>query len=254
MNLREGKFLWRTSQVKRKDLPQCLTSEVIIVGAGISGATLAQSLTQAGFEVAVIDKRKPATGSTSASTAIVMYELDVPLYELSARIGRAAAEEVFRSSLRAVRNLEGLAARLAVSSCFRRPALCLASGPEGLQQIANEYRALKQAGFKVAQYDAAQIKKNYPWTAEGALYNEDAFEVDPVELTDALLLDAQRSGTYVYAADLKSANSTKRGIELQLNDNDNASCRFFGFGTIFNVALVIRPSVPSAPIKNCLRS
>ena len=52
--------------------------EVVICGAGVSGALLADTTSATGYDVVVIDKRDVATGSTSAaSTALCTIEIDV---------------------------------------------------------------------------------------------------------------------------------------------------------------------------------
>src|SRR4051812_35011302 len=56
-----------------------LSCDVAIIGAGLSGALIARELAETGMEVVLLDKRGIARGSTSASTALVLYEIDVPL-------------------------------------------------------------------------------------------------------------------------------------------------------------------------------
>jgi glycine/D-amino acid oxidase-like deaminating enzyme len=63
-----------------------LQCEVLVIGAGITGALCAHHLAKAGMDVAVLDKRDVAGGSTSASTAMLQYEIDTPLTELTGRM------------------------------------------------------------------------------------------------------------------------------------------------------------------------
>ena len=53
--------------------------DVIVVGAGISGALMAEALSRAGRSVLILDRRPPVRGSTPASTAMIQHEIDVPL-------------------------------------------------------------------------------------------------------------------------------------------------------------------------------
>src|SRR5579862_8565906 len=59
-----------------------LSCEVAIIGGGLCGAFLGYYLAQSGIDTVVLEKRDIASGSTSASTALVMYEIDVPLSDL----------------------------------------------------------------------------------------------------------------------------------------------------------------------------
>lgn len=76
-----------------------LECEVLVLGAGITGALCAFHLTKAGMDVAVMDKRDVASGSTSASTAMLQYEIDTPLTELIAKMGKADAERSYHVCL-----------------------------------------------------------------------------------------------------------------------------------------------------------
>ena len=86
--LRSGRTLWqdrRARAVPHGPLTRDIETEVLVVGAGITGALIADALTTAGLEVVVIDKRGLAQGSTAAATALVQYEIDAPLANSPAR-------------------------------------------------------------------------------------------------------------------------------------------------------------------------
>ena len=53
--------------------------DALVVGAGITGALIAHSLSEVGLRVCVIDKREVGWGSTAASTALLQYEIDTEL-------------------------------------------------------------------------------------------------------------------------------------------------------------------------------
>ena len=54
-----------------------------MIGAGITGALVAHELVRSGLDAVVVDKRAPGVGSTSASTALLLYETDTALAELA---------------------------------------------------------------------------------------------------------------------------------------------------------------------------
>jgi glycine/D-amino acid oxidase-like deaminating enzyme len=68
-------------------LAEDLHCDALIIGGGISGALLAYRLVQAGVDSVLIDRRDIGQGSTSASTALLQYEIDTPLCELQERVG-----------------------------------------------------------------------------------------------------------------------------------------------------------------------
>ncbi len=61
--------------------------DVLVVGAGITGALIADCLSAAGHQVCLVDSRQIGWGSTSASTALLQYEIDVEMQDLAKRFG-----------------------------------------------------------------------------------------------------------------------------------------------------------------------
>jgi glycine/D-amino acid oxidase-like deaminating enzyme len=59
--------------------------EVAVIGGGITGTLVAYQLVQEGVETVLVDKRDVGAGSTAASTALLLYEIDTELHELLSR-------------------------------------------------------------------------------------------------------------------------------------------------------------------------
>ncbi|HET9540559.1 MAG TPA: FAD-dependent oxidoreductase, partial [Candidatus Limnocylindria bacterium] len=77
-SLRTGLSVWDSAAllpVPYEPLRAELSADVLIIGAGISGALAADSLSDAGLRVVVADRRPPVTGATPASTALIQYDL-----------------------------------------------------------------------------------------------------------------------------------------------------------------------------------
>src|SRR6476619_1248404 len=68
-------------------LDKNISTEVAVLGAGITGALVAWHLCREGIECVVLDKRHVAMGSTAASTSLIQYEIDKPLYQLIDLVG-----------------------------------------------------------------------------------------------------------------------------------------------------------------------
>ena len=94
--------------------------DAVIIGGGITGALVAVHLVEAGVKTLLIDKRDIGTGSTSASTALLQYEIDVPLRELIQKVGPGAATRSYELCREAIGKLERLAARLKIDCGFKR--------------------------------------------------------------------------------------------------------------------------------------
>lgn len=101
---------------------------MVIVGAGVTGALVAEATTAAGLSTIVIDRRLPARGSTAASTALLQFEIDTPLIHLADQIGFSDAARAWRRSYGAVQDLASIVGRLSIDCGFRNQrALYLSS-------------------------------------------------------------------------------------------------------------------------------
>ncbi|MGY3696294.1 glycine/D-amino acid oxidase-like deaminating enzyme [Bradyrhizobium sp. USDA 3240] len=69
----------------RPTLSENLGCDALVVGAGITGSLVAERLTRQGLNVVIVDRERPGRGSTVASTAMLLWEIDRPLVELTAR-------------------------------------------------------------------------------------------------------------------------------------------------------------------------
>jgi glycine/D-amino acid oxidase-like deaminating enzyme len=111
MNLRSGKPFWTDRSQK---IPQYLPlardvhCEVIVLGGGITGALVAQSLVKNGFSVVLLDNREIGYGSTAASTGLLQYEVDTPLIDLIKKVGEKNAVHAYRRGLSAIDELKRL--------------------------------------------------------------------------------------------------------------------------------------------------
>src|SRR6478609_2425019 len=98
MDLRSGHPYWLARNGLLQVFPPLVKNErcdVVVVGAGISGALVAWHLAEAGFDTVVLDQRDVAWGSTAASTALLQYEIDTPLAELIRIRGREHAVSAY---------------------------------------------------------------------------------------------------------------------------------------------------------------
>src|SRR5690349_5191379 len=80
--------------------------DIVIVGAGITGALVADALVATGRRILVLDSREPAQASTAASTALLQYEIDTDLVDLAKALGPERAALAYRAGLATFARLE----------------------------------------------------------------------------------------------------------------------------------------------------
>ncbi|MEA9731049.1 FAD-dependent oxidoreductase [Xanthomonas campestris] len=112
MNLKSGYPFWSIRNGLMRPYP-CLEQdtqcEVAIIGGGVTAALIAHELLRHGHEVVVIEQREIGWGSTSASTALLQYEIDTPMVDLAAQYGMPAAALAYGACAKAILDLQSFA-------------------------------------------------------------------------------------------------------------------------------------------------
>jgi glycine/D-amino acid oxidase-like deaminating enzyme len=202
LNLRTGRSVWLIEPpelVKHRKLSKNIRCEVAVVGGGVSGALIADRLVRLGMDVVVLDSRDIGMGSTMASTAILSYEPDAHLIDLSREIGEKHAVRAYRAGLEAIDTLERTIAKLDDSCDFRRrESLYLASGRRHAGIVERECRARQRHHFKVQLLSRGELSTSYSLNAPCAILTRETAEVNPLKLTLALIRRAQRKGLKVF--------------------------------------------------------
>ena len=169
--------------------------DVVVIGAGITGALVADALTAEGLGVVVLDRRAPASGSTAASTSLLSYEIDVSLTDLSRMIGEQRAVQAYRLSQGTIHELAEIAARLPQPTGFVHCAsVCLASQRRHGPKLQREVALRERHGLDAEFWSPGQVEQTYGFPSHGAIHTGTAGVLDPVRLTRALLSRAQDRG------------------------------------------------------------
>lgn len=201
-DLRTGRPLWARSAatgVPVRTLTAAISVDVAIVGAGISGALMALELGK-GRSVAVLDRRPPLQGSTLASTALLQWEIDLPLTALADRIGQEKARRAYVRSARAVSNLKSIVAEERIRCGFYdRSTLYLAGDAYGHRALKVEAEARSETGLPSAYLNAGDLRDRYGLERTGAILSQGSAAADPAQLTAALLRRAADRGAAIYS-------------------------------------------------------
>jgi glycine/D-amino acid oxidase-like deaminating enzyme len=186
--------------VPSRPLSRSISADVLVVGAGISGALVSDTLSDAGHRVVVVDRRRPVGGSTPASTALLQYEIDTPLIHLAKRIGRKRAERIWRRSLLVVDALRVRTRHLGIrADAANHDSLYLQGSLLGARELKAEADARRRAGFEVTYLDARQVRERFGISGRAAILGYDNLGVDPRRLASGFLRAAAGRGARVYA-------------------------------------------------------
>lgn len=203
LDLRTGRTVWgayRAPAVPTTRLTRDASTDVLVVGMGISGAMIAEALTAAGRKVMLVDRRGPMLGSTSATTALVQFEIDTPLRMLARAIGRDRAERAWRRSRLAI---DGLSARIDALgiSCRLAPqrTLYLAGDLLDADALADEAASRRAAGLYADYLSRDALGDAYRLDRDAAIESHGNLTLDPRKLTAGMLLAAASRGARLCA-------------------------------------------------------
>lgn len=220
MELRTGEPYWAIRNGLLQSYPPVRSdqsAEIVVLGAGITGALIARALAREGADVLVVDRHDVGMGSSAASTGLLQYATDCSLTSLIPKLGEEAAVTVYRMGLEAVSTIEKLCLEIGEPSGFhRRSSMYLASHESSTAGLLREYLIQKQHGFEVSWLDRKAIEGCYGFGAAAALYCDGDGEVDCYRFVHALLADAARRGVRVFdRTEIVRITAGRRGVVLE---------------------------------------
>jgi glycine/D-amino acid oxidase-like deaminating enzyme len=157
---------------------------VVVIGAGIVGASIAYHLCRRGASVTIIDERSPGSGASSRSFAWINATAKAPLpyHDLSRRSlemwGRFSGQLGGDVGLRWGGRLQWVAT------------------PEAAEEVHQQVKQLQGWGYPCRIVDKAEMLELEPGLSPGpvtaAIYTEVDGQVDPVKVIDACLQHASQ--------------------------------------------------------------
>lgn len=222
MDLRSGMPYWFLHHGLKTIAPPLLrdrTCDVVVVGSGITGALVAWTMASEGLEVIVLDARDVAQGSTVASTALLQYDLDVPLHRLATQVGWQRACRGFRIGVEAIERLIAIGRAVGVPVTIT-PSLYLARTADAESSLRQEFEARQRADLRVEWADESRLQREWGVHALAAIVSTAAAVVDPYALTHALHTDAMRQGVRLHdRTKVLDVERRGKGVEV-LTDRD----------------------------------
>jgi glycine/D-amino acid oxidase-like deaminating enzyme len=193
-----------------------LSVDVAIIGGGITGAVAAHLFSDAGIRVALLEARTIGGGSTAASTALLMQEPDKDLYELAGRYGRARASRIWRSLIRATRDLASAIETLEIDCDFHeRDSIYFTLDHRKVPVLERELRERKRAGLPGRWLSPAALERLSGIAGEGAIATGGNAEVNPVKACRGFVSKAAARGAKVFErSPVKRIMRTGQGVRV----------------------------------------
>ncbi len=217
MDLKSGYPYWAVKNGLMHAFPAVqgdLKCDALVVGAGITGALMARALAAEGLDVAVVEQRDIAWGSTAASTAMLQYEIDTHLVELAHRYGEANAVLAYKACARAIPLLRKIADDVGDVDFAMNESLYFASNWLHRSRLRAEFELRKQHGFDVRLLSKAQLSAEFGFTAPCAILSKLGARVDPYRFASRLLQRLSKKGVRIFdRTRIASIEPRARGVD-----------------------------------------
>lgn len=131
-------------------LTKAVTTEVVVIGAGITGLMTAYFLCKAGKKVVLLEKGHVAHGESIYTTSFLMYAADASLRDLHGAFGDQGAKLAWESGKHIIDKIEKIVREEGIECDFRRSSAVI-SAPDtaGWNELEKEYELAMELGFPV---------------------------------------------------------------------------------------------------------
>ncbi len=219
MDLKSGYPFWSIRNGLMHAFPRLerdVRCDVAVIGGGITGALIASELVSNGYEVVVLEQREIGWGSTSASTALLQYEIDTPMVDLARRYGMDNAALAYDACAKAIDQLHERARAVGQVDFRRNDSLFYASRKADVALLREELAARRGIGLDLEWMAPAPLWRDYGVRAPGALLSRQAASIDPYRMTYRLLMRCQRQGASIHdRTEVSSVQAGSRGVVLR---------------------------------------
>lgn len=166
--------------------------DVVVVGGGITGVTTALLLGRAGKSVLLLEARHLGAGTTGGSTAKISLLQGTQLSTISRQHAASVVNDYVAANTEAQAWLARFCDDHDVTTQVR-PAYSYATSRDGSRSVEKEHTVAAEAGLPVTWVTESEL----PFEIAGAVRLADQLQVDPLELLEALSLEAAAHGVRI---------------------------------------------------------
>ncbi|HJK96927.1 MAG TPA: FAD-dependent oxidoreductase, partial [Polyangiaceae bacterium LLY-WYZ-14_1] len=177
-------------------LVEDLEVDVAIVGAGITGLSLAMKLQAAGFQVAVLDRDRVASGCTGRSTGHLSTSPDADVQAWVDRFGEDDAAAAAGAMREAVEAIDGAVAEHGIDCDFARThGTYFAATENDVGYLQAELRACERVGVAVEWVSEGV---GLPFPVSGAIRFDRQAQIDPWRYAQGLARAVVERGAQLF--------------------------------------------------------
>lgn len=200
-------------------LTEEITTDVAVVGGGITGITAAYLLVNAGYQVVLLEAGELLAGTTGFTTAKLTTQHGLIYHDLLKHFGEEQAKMYHRSNHEAMEWVIRTAEELKLSCGIKRESAYLyadAGDDKTLKQLEKEYEAYQQLGLAGEWQDNLSI----PLMAGGAIKVSDQARFHPLQYLKGLLQAFLDKGGVIYEHTMIGEKVLQNGLLTLFTEED----------------------------------
>lgn len=183
--MRNENSVWKATAEKSNypPLEKDISTDVAIVGGGITGLTCAYLLSKSGKSVVVLEAKEIGGGTTGFSTGNLYSTVDSRLFNIASKFDEETSQKVVKSRTAALDLIETLIANNHISCDFyRTPWHLFTETDEEKSTIEKEFKAAKNAGLTTTLLESLPL----PFSIKSAVRIEGQAQFNPMKYVKGL--------------------------------------------------------------------
>ncbi|HAX74245.1 MAG TPA: FAD-binding oxidoreductase [Firmicutes bacterium] len=203
---------------KYPSLSKNIETDVVVVGGGSTGALTSHYLMKQGIKTVLVDKFEIGMTATSATTAILQYEIDCDLIGLKAHAGEQEAKDAFLYDYQAVMEIGQIVKEINSDCQFNfTPCFYYTEDPGKIDYMEDECKQRQAIGIHCELYkpETHPDKFSFNYTA-GIFSHYGGATMDPLRFTRDLIDYNAKNGLNVYEhTNIVDFDLSDKGVTLR---------------------------------------
>ena len=176
-----------------------LSSDVVVVGGGLTGCAAAYAFAAAGIQVTLVEAGRIGQGATGAVAGWISEDPGVGFVELEKLMGVRLARHAFQAWRRAALDFAALLRRLDIQCHLEsHSALTVALSPEQIARLKKEQKARLDAGLEAPALNARAVGGEVALGGAFGLRGREGATIDPYRACLGLAKAAAERGARIY--------------------------------------------------------
>jgi glycine/D-amino acid oxidase-like deaminating enzyme len=174
------------------------TANIVIIGAGLTGAAIAQACAAAGLKPVVLEADRIGLGTSGRSAGLLTTDPGLLFRDVAAAHGLRSARRIFETWRRGALDGAALLRRLNIKCDLEASGSILIAGYDDEKRLRRELDARAEAGLDLAGLTPKQLQSAMKLPAAAAARTREGFTLDPYRATVGLAAAAARRGAAIF--------------------------------------------------------